>query len=718
MTAEIISVGTELLLGNIVNTNAPYLSRELAGLGIAVLRQSTIGDNPDRLAQWVNEAKQRADLLIFTGGLGPTADDLTKETVAACYGDTLQFDAEEWEKIQTFFARIQRPVTENNRKQAMVPVQGEKIPNANGTAPGAWFTDGEKQAILLPGVPREMQAMWQAQVRPRLAAAQSETLVSMTLGVFGGESAIAEKIGPLLEHENPTAAIYCKKGECRIRITARADSEAAGKAMCKAFARELYRILGDAVYDADVPGPAWTAVRLLQEKGMTVATAESCTGGMLAQWLTSVPGASQVFGFGYVTYWEQAKARMLGVSPQVITECNVVSAQVAAQMALGAKNRSGATMGVGVTGLAGPGGGDEQRPVGTVYIALAKGGYVWVEHLNLISSTREDVRERAAVKLLDMIRRAAADLPMPGEKWPQAQVHELGRKTEGEEKETMKQNESVLLRFFAEDRKNCEKAVEEFLQGDKVKMEFREKNDELLLCMTSRMNSTAAGRIMLHHCTEREMEACGGFYGENNTNLFEAMTQALLETDRIFVAADREMGEQLNECMEQVDKAGSVYDFGGYTWDNRGNSRRIGNVASEIAVPMAAAQARVTFACRLTGADWAVTCFHVEDGMTLVVGGERGCWRYNLQEGQRPVLWAVDIMRRAALGLPQAAGVLWIKTGTTPADMPLEPALLRKRRLKRIFGSLAVVAGIVLASWLAAGWVTGGSPEILWDLMR
>ena len=718
MTAEIISVGTELLLGNIVNTNAPYLSQELAALGITVLRQSTVGDNAQRLAQWVEQARDRADLLVLTGGLGPTADDLTKETVAACYHDSLQFDEEEWEKIQNFFARIERPVTENNRKQAMVPVNGRKIPNKNGTAPGAWFVDGEKQAILLPGVPREMEAMWETQVRPRLEADQSETLVSMTLGVFGGESTIAEKLGPLLDHENPTAAIYCKKGECRIRITARAESKTQGYAMCKAFARELYRILGDDVYDADVPGPAWTAVRLLRENGMTVSAAESCTGGMLAQWLTQVPGASQVFGFGYVTYWEQAKARMLGVSPQVITEHNVVSAQVAAQMALGAKNRSGATMAVSVTGLAGPGGGDAQRPVGTVYIALAKGGYVWVEHLHLISCTREDVRERAVVKLLDMIRRAAADLPIPGEKWPQAQVRQLGRKTEGEEKKKMKQKESVLLRFFAEDRKTCEKAVEEFLQGDKVKMEFKEKNDELLLRMTSCMDGMAAGRIMLHHCTEQEMDACGGFYGENNTTIFEAMTDAMLETDRIFVAADREMGQQLNECMEPVEKAGSVYDFGAYSWNSRGNCRRISAVDSEIEIPMAAAQARVTLACRLTGADWAVTCFHVEDGMTLVVGSEKGCWRYNLHEGQRPVLWAVDIMRRAALGLPQAVGVLWIKTGTTPEDAPVEPGVIRARKVKRLLGSLAAVTGIVLASWLAANWLTGGNPETLWDMMR
>ena len=177
MTAEIISVGTELLLGNILNTNAQFLSQELAALGITVQRQSTIGDNHDRLAEWVEAAKARADLLVFTGGLGPTADDLTKETVAACYGDSLTFDPEEWEKITSFFARMGRQTTPNNRKQAMVPVRGHKLPNAHGTAPGAWFRDeAGRMAVLMPGVPREMKAMLAEQVRPRLEAHQNCTI--------------------------------------------------------------------------------------------------------------------------------------------------------------------------------------------------------------------------------------------------------------------------------------------------------------------------------------------------------------------------------------------------------------------------------------------------------------------------------------------------------------------------------------------------------------
>ena len=199
MTAEIISVGTELLLGNILNTNAQYLSRELAALGITVQRESTIGDNHDRLADFVNEAKQRCDLLVFTGGLGPTADDLTKETVASCYGDTLAFDAEEWDKIVAYFTRTGRTVTPNNRKQAMVPVHGHKIINNHGTAPGAWFEQDGHCAVLMPGVPHEMKAMWEESVRGLLLARQNCTLHSITLRVLGGESDIEYRVRHLLQ---------------------------------------------------------------------------------------------------------------------------------------------------------------------------------------------------------------------------------------------------------------------------------------------------------------------------------------------------------------------------------------------------------------------------------------------------------------------------------------------------------------------------------------
>ena len=407
MTAEIISVGTELLLGNILNTNAQYLSRELAALGITVRRQSTIGDNHGRLADFVNDAKQRCDLLVFTGGLGPTADDLTKETVAACFGDTLTFDPDEWQKIVDFFTRTGRETTPNNRKQAMVPTHGHKVVNHHGTAPGAWFEQDGHCAVLMPGVPHEMKAMWTESVRPLLLARQNCTLHSVTLRVLGGESNIEYRVKHLLENANPTAAIYCKTGECEIRITARASSEEDGEKMCRAYATKFYDLLGDAVYDEDVAGLEETVVRTLKEQGLTLSTAESCTGGMIAQRVTSVSGSSEVFGYGFVTYWEQAKTRLVGVEPEVIAKYNVVSAPVAARMALGAAAASGSDIAVSVTGVAGPTGGDEVRPVGTVYLGAARGDTVYVQKLFVSRPDRALVRARAAQAALALALRLA-----------------------------------------------------------------------------------------------------------------------------------------------------------------------------------------------------------------------------------------------------------------------------------------------------------------------
>ena len=407
MTAEIISVGTELLLGNILNTNAQYLSRELADLGITVQRESTIGDNQGRLADFVNEAKARCDLLVFTGGLGPTADDLTKETVAACYGDTLAFDEEEWAKITRYFARSGRETTPNNRKQAMVPVHGRKIVNHHGTAPGAWFEQDGRCAVLMPGVPSEMKAMWTESIRPLLLERQNCTLHSITLRVLGGESNLEYQVRDLLDHANPTAAINCKTGECEIRITARAASDEDGEKMCRAYARKFYDLLGDAVYDEDVAGLEETVVRTLKEKGLTVSTAESCTGGMIAERITAVSGSSEVFGYGFVTYWEQAKAKLVGVDPDVTARYNVVSAPVAAQMALGAAKVSGSDIAVSVTGVAGPTGGDAVRPVGTVYLGAARGETVYVKKLFVSRPDRALVRARAAQAALELVLRLA-----------------------------------------------------------------------------------------------------------------------------------------------------------------------------------------------------------------------------------------------------------------------------------------------------------------------
>lgn len=417
MTAEIICVGTELLLGDIVNTNAQFLSRELAELGISVLHEHVIGDNPERLRELVCQARSRSDLLVFSGGLGPTEDDLTKETVAEAFGDTLHFDETEWQKIVDFFARTHRIPTPNNRKQAMVPTQGHKIPNAHGTAPGAWFEDAQGHcAVLMPGVPREMKAMWAEQIRPALQQRQNCTIHSRTLRVLGGESSIASKVAPLFDSTNPTAAIYCKTGESEIRVTAREATAEAAEAACNAYLDKFRAILGDAAYDVDVPALEYTVVRVLRERGLHAATAESCTGGMIAERLTNVPGSSEVFGFGFVTYAEAAKQKLLGVDPALIETYNVVSGPVAVAMAFGAAKASGAELAVGITGIAGPGGALPGKPVGTVYLAGAdtRTGQGWLLRLTLGGyHDRGIIRTRAALYALDLLRRMALGLPVP-----------------------------------------------------------------------------------------------------------------------------------------------------------------------------------------------------------------------------------------------------------------------------------------------------------------
>ena len=327
--------------------------------------------------------------------------------MAACFGDELAFDEAEWKKITRFFARSGRETTPNNRKQAMVPTKGHKIINNHGTAPGAWFEQEDHCAVLMPGVPHEMKAMWTESVRPLLLARQNCTLHSITLRVLGGESNIEYRVKHLLENANPTAAIYCKTGECEIRITARASSEEDGEKMCRAYATKFYDLLGDAVYDEDVAGLEETVVRTLKEQGLTLSTAESCTGGMIAQRVTSVSGSSEVFGYGFVTYWEQAKTRLVGVEPEVIAKYNVVSAPVAARMALGAAAASGSDIAVSVTGVAGPTGGDEVRPVGTVYLGAARGDTVYVQKLFVSRPDRALVRARAAQAALALALRLA-----------------------------------------------------------------------------------------------------------------------------------------------------------------------------------------------------------------------------------------------------------------------------------------------------------------------
>lgn len=417
MTAEIIAVGTELLLGDILNTNAQFLAKELAALGISVYFQTVVGDNPARLKGVVEQARRRSDLLLLTGGLGPTEDDLTKQTVAGAYGDSLRFDEAELAKIQGFFAAWGRTMPDNNKKQAYVPVHGRKIENHNGTAPGMIFEDTRergKYAVLLPGPPVENQPMFLDAVKPWLAAMSDRVLASVTLRVMGvGESHLEERVGDLLKSADPTAALYAKTGEVVIRVTAGARSMEQARQKCQAYAAQFYERLGDFIYTETEDSLEETVVHALQKAGRQAATAESCTGGLVSQRITAVPGASAVFSTGVCTYANEAKQRLLGVPGEMLRQYGAVSPQVAAAMARGVRKLAGADYGVGITGLAGPDGGTPEKPVGLVWLAAASEDATYVQKLVITGRTRQVVRQVASQNALELLRRLALGLTQP-----------------------------------------------------------------------------------------------------------------------------------------------------------------------------------------------------------------------------------------------------------------------------------------------------------------
>lgn len=415
MIAEIITAGTELLLGHVVDTNSAYMSRRLAGLGVSVFRKTTVGDNLARLSLSIREAIDRSDVVLVTGGLGPTEDDVAREAVADALGVELVEDAAAIDMLERFFSGRGTPMPRNNRKQALGPGQGHGrlLPNDIGTAPGLLFTVGGKAVICLPGVPREMQLMMERSVEPYLRAEISRreggvVILSRTLRTIGiGESALEERILDMAHgHDNPTVATYAGSGECEVRITARAAGGDEARSMIHRVASEVRRRLGAMVYGEDDDTLEAVTGQLLMRAGATLATAESCTGGLVAAAITSVSGSSGYFERGYITYSNQAKQQDLGVSPDAIRLHGAVSRQVAIAMAAGAARRSGASIGVSVTGVAGPTGGTPDKPVGTVHLAL------WdAVHCSVVSARmkfggdRLSVRQRSTKLCTDMVRR-------------------------------------------------------------------------------------------------------------------------------------------------------------------------------------------------------------------------------------------------------------------------------------------------------------------------
>lgn len=394
LKAEILCVGTELLLGDIVNTNAAFLARQLAQAGVAVYHQAVVGDNDDRLREALAQSLGRSDLVVLTGGLGPTYDDMTKETVADYFGLPMEENQEALAGMEAFFARLHRPMTENNKKQALIPKGALALQNHHGTAPGVWVEKGGKGAILLPGPPREMQPMFLESVLPRLQAGTGQVILSHTLHVFGmGESEAEQLLRPLmLASQNPTLAPYAKDGEVQLRVTARAKSAQEAEEKMAPLLEQVPAILGpEKIYGLDVGTLQNALVQALKKAGRTVAVAESCTGGLLAKRITEVPGASQVFGFGAVTYSCEAKERMLGVSEETIRRFGAVSSETAREMAAGVRGLSGGDIGLSVTGNAGPSE-SEGKPVGLVYIGVASSR--GVRHLELnLDRGRPDDRE-------------------------------------------------------------------------------------------------------------------------------------------------------------------------------------------------------------------------------------------------------------------------------------------------------------------------------------
>ncbi len=380
---EIISVGTEILLGDIVNTDAQFLAVELAKMGISVLHQTTVGDNPDRLKKVLEIAAGRSDIIIASGGLGPTPDDLTKEICCEFFQKECAIDKESLDRMESYFSSKGIVMSENNKKQALLPIGGVIFPNDNGTAPGCAIEKDSKHILMLPGPPRELKPMFFNYAVPYLSRFSDKVIVSHNIRTFGiGESIMAQQVEDLLERSNPSVAPYAKEGEALLRVTAMAENKEAADSLAKPVIDEICSRLKGFVYGIDEPDIESAVVKKLKEKELTLAVAESCTGGLISKRITDVPGSSAVFGCGLITYSNEIKTKILQVNEDDIKLFGAVSEPVAKQMALGALRVSGADIAVAVTGIAGPGSDSTDKPVGLSYIALAaKDGTLFVKKL-------------------------------------------------------------------------------------------------------------------------------------------------------------------------------------------------------------------------------------------------------------------------------------------------------------------------------------------------
>ncbi len=406
MTAEIVSVGTELLLGEVVNTDAQYISRCLADLGIDCYFVTAVGDNKARLKATFRTAFNRSDIVILSGGLGPTNDDITKNAVCEELGLETYCDERQIKQITARFEKQNRQMTENNRSQAILPVGCTVFDNPYGTACGFGYEQNGKHIILLPGPPRELKPMVENSVVPYLKKLSGGVLVTHDINIFGvGESKVAEMLGDITESKTPTVALYCGDGEVRARVAARAETEQEAEKICQPMIDRICEILGNSVYGVDAESLEKTVVSALNKAKKQVATAESCTGGLIAKRLTAISGSSEVFELGVVSYSGKIKHQILGVDADVIDKLGTVSAPVAGMMAEGARKLAGSDLGVATTGVAGSS--FEGKPTGLVFVALSDGEKLYMRRLNLgrSSNEREYIRHIASSNALDMLRR-------------------------------------------------------------------------------------------------------------------------------------------------------------------------------------------------------------------------------------------------------------------------------------------------------------------------
>ena len=413
-TVEILSVGTELLLGNIANTDAQMLSQGLSSLGLNVYYHTVVGDNPQRVREAVAIAKGRADIIITTGGLGPTCDDLTKNVLAEAFGKKLFFHEESARRIRAHFERIGRPFTENNLQQAMLPEGCEILSNDWGTAPGCAFEADGTHVIMLPGPPSECTPMFRYRAVPYLQRLSEGVIASHTLKFFGiGESLVESRLRERMNAmTNPTMAPYAKEGECELRVTAKAATDEEAQALLKPAVEEVKALFGDLVYGVDVTSLEQTVFGLLKEKNLTIGCAESCTGGLIAKRLTDLSGVSSVFKGGIVSYTNEVKHKLLNVPQEMLDEYGAVSAPVAAAMAEGARAALGCDIALSSTGVAGPDRDDRDNEVGTMFVAIATPDGTYVRPLHLGNRPmRGRLRTQTASNAFDLARRYLSALP-------------------------------------------------------------------------------------------------------------------------------------------------------------------------------------------------------------------------------------------------------------------------------------------------------------------